>query len=212
MVFIPESTQLFQHTPQPLFEAINNSAASLDQLFSEGVNREYEGKVWSIRFGVEQNEDASIKRIFARCHCDDKVFGYKFHSEGIGRIHISYLIVENSTFHMSGSLSNGISEARAMELTKILNQGRLTETETPKVSQQHRLRSTPFFDDCPELIPPMRDPSPTQSRESPPNWKVAAALFSVALIATTAGIIILKNKSQKPPTAPLNDMGVKTFA
>lgn len=212
MVFIPESTQLFQHTPQPLFEAINNSAASLDQLFSEGVNREYEGKVWNVRFGVEQNEDASIKRIFARCHCDDKVFGYRYYKASQVRYDITYLTVTNSSFRISSSTGTGITEARTMELTKILNQGRLTETETPKVSQQDRLRSTPFFDDCPELIPPMRDPSPTQSRESPPNWKVAAALFSVALIATTAGIIILKNKTQKPPTAPLNDMGVKTFA
>ena len=154
-------THLFANAYQAIQDQFRDDPSDLTN--EEGVNYEYNGKIWNIRIGFQRDGSDEITAVFIRVHSDAKIFGDEFRARPNNHIYHNGISIEFIDYQEETDPQGSPKSDRNhnFNFLPLLNKGtRKDVVKIPTVSKEIRDRCARFFNSCPELIPPYIDPHP----------------------------------------------------
>ena len=179
---------LKKHLFTPDYEAIHVQFHDdpSDLIREEGVNYEYEGKIWNVRILQVCDDTLDVKEIFIRIHSDRQIYGHQFSARPDDRIYDSY--IEPGGSGCSGEKGNSKDIDHNYFFKKVITQGlRNDAADIPRVPRrllENSLGVRPFFEKCEPLIPPHFDPPPPQPQQNHPLSSCLTVTAAISALAT----------------------------
>ncbi|MGE0198456.1 MAG: hypothetical protein AB7N99_07330 [Simkaniaceae bacterium] len=181
-----------------------------DLIREEGVNYEYEGKIWNIRILPKSNESQEIISLFIRLYSEEVLWGYQFSEYSDDKIQKLWTL-KDETGGGSGTSPLCPKNKELRHKFRDVIQGRRRDNmEVPKITKKliERLDTDDIFKQCPSLIPPYFEPNPLPEAGLSLEKKYLSGFFVIA----TVYLMIKKLRSQEPVISPLNSSGTDAIA